>query len=80
MERSGPNGLISYLRDVHRALGNYRCIIDDLVTTDSQAATRMRFTGRHQNVFQGVPATGWQVTRSGEAPKSRYASIQIAAD
>ena len=80
MERNGSVGCIAHPPDVHRALGNYRCIIDDLVTTDSQAATRMRFTGRHQNVFQGVPATGWQITWSGEAAKSRYASIQITAD
>ena len=66
-ERVGPHGFIAYLREVHRALGDYRCIIDDLVTADSQVAARMRFTGRHQDVFQGVPATGRQITWSGAA-------------
>ncbi len=61
-ERIGPDGFIAYLRDVHRALGDYRCIIDDLVVEEDRAAARMRFTGRHRDVFQGVPATGRQIT------------------
>ena len=66
-ERVGPDGFIAYLREVHRALGNYRCIIDDLVVEESRAAARMRFTGRHRDVLQGVPATGRQITWSGAA-------------
>ena len=66
-ERVGPHGFIAYMRDVHRALGDYRCIIDDLVVEEGRAAARMRFTGRHQDVFQGVPATGRQITWSGAA-------------
>ena len=66
-ERVGPDGFIAYLREVHRALGDYRCIIDELVTSDSRAAARMRFTGRHRDVLQGVPATGRQITWSGAA-------------
>ena len=66
-ERIGPDGFIAYLREVHRALGDYRCIIDDLVTADSRAAARMRFTGRHRDVFQGVRPTGRQITWSGAA-------------
>ena len=66
-ERVGPDGFIAYLREVHRALGDYRCIVDDLVVEDSRVAARMRFTGRHRDVFQGVPATGRQITWSGAA-------------
>ena len=64
-ERIGPDGCIAYLREVHRALGNYRCLIDDLVIEEDRAAGRMRFAGRHQDVFQGVPATGRQLTWAG---------------
>ena len=66
-ERVGPDGFIAYLRDVHRALGDYRCLIDDLVVEEGRAAARMRFTGRHQDEFLGVPATGRQITWSGAA-------------
>ena len=66
-ERVGPEGFIAYMRDVHRALGHYRCIIDDLLVDGDCAAARMRFTGRHRDEFQGVAATGRQVTWAGAA-------------
>ena len=66
-ELIGPEGFLAYMRDVHRALGEYRCIIDDLVVGESQAAARMRFTGRHRDRFQGIAATGRQVTWAGAA-------------
>ena len=55
------------MRDVHRALGDYRCIIDELVTDGDRAAARMRFTGKHRAEFLGVAATGRQVTWAGAA-------------
>ena len=66
-ERVGPDGFIAYMRDVHRALGDYRCIIDELVTDGNRAAARMRFTGKHRAEFLGVAATGKQVTWAGAA-------------
>ena len=42
-ERRGPDGFIEYMRSIHAALGNYTCIIDDLVTTEDRAAARMTF-------------------------------------
>ncbi len=66
-ERIGPDRFIAYLRDVHGALGNYHCIIEELVTEGDRAAARMRFTGRHRDEFLGVPATGRQVTWAGAA-------------
>ena len=55
------------MRDVHRALGDYRCIIDELVTDGDRAAARMRFTGKHRAEFLGVAATGRQITWAGAA-------------
>ena len=66
-ERTGPEGFIAYLRDVHRALADYRCIIEDLVTDGNRAAARLRFTGRHRDEFLGFPPTGRQVTWAGTA-------------
>ncbi|MXZ61311.1 MAG: ester cyclase [Acidobacteria bacterium] len=67
VERVGPDGFIAYMRDVHRALGDYRCIIDELVTDGDRAAARMRFTGKHRAEFLGVAATGRQITWAGAA-------------
>jgi len=66
-ERRGPDGFIAYMRDVHRALGDYRCIIDELVTDEDRAAARMRFTGKHRADFLGVAATGRQISWAGAA-------------
>ncbi len=66
-EKVGPEGFIAYMRDVHRGLGDYTCIIDDVVVEGARAAARMRFTGRHRALFQGVAATGRQVTWAGAA-------------
>ena len=66
-ERTGPEGFIAYMRDVHRALADYRCVIEDLVTDESRAAARMRFTGRHRAEFLGFPPTGRQITWAGAA-------------
>jgi len=43
--RTGPEGFIDYMRSIHAALANYRCVIDDLIETDNRAAARMRFRG-----------------------------------
>jgi len=66
-ERLGPEGFIDYMRAVHAALADYVCIIEDLVTTDDRACARMRFEGRHQGEFFGVPATGRPITWAGAA-------------
>ena len=66
-ERTGPEGFIAYMRDVHRALADYRCGIEDIVTDGDRAAARMRFTGRHRDEFLGFPPTGRQVAWAGAA-------------
>ncbi len=65
--KTGPDGFIDYMRGVHRALGHYRCSIDELIVEGDRAAARMRFTGVHREVLQGVAATGRQVTWAGAA-------------
>ena len=65
--RRGQDGFIEYMRAIHAALGDYRCIIEELIATEQQAAARMRFTGVHRGLFFGVPATGRQITWAGSA-------------
>ena len=45
--RNGPNGFIDYQRSVRAALADFRCIVDELICTNTRAAARMSFTGRH---------------------------------
>ena len=66
-EKSGPDGFIAYMRDVHRALGDYVCIIEDLVVTEDRAAARMMFKGIHQDEFFGVAASGKEIGWAGAA-------------
>jgi steroid delta-isomerase-like uncharacterized protein len=66
-QRSGPDGFVGYLREVRTALADFRCIIEDLITTDCRVAARMTFTGTHRATFFGVAATGQTITWSGAA-------------
>jgi steroid delta-isomerase-like uncharacterized protein len=66
-QRTGPDGFVAYLREVRAALPDFRCIIEDLIATDSKAAARMTFTGTHRATFFGVVATGQTITWSGAA-------------
>ncbi len=65
--RRGVDGFIEYMRSIHSALGDYRCIIEDFIATEQRAAARMRFTGVHRGAFVGVPATGRPITWVGSA-------------
>jgi steroid delta-isomerase-like uncharacterized protein len=66
-ERRGQDGFIDYMQSVHRALGDYICIIEDLVTTKDRAAARMIFKGKHRGAFFGVEATGREINWAGAA-------------
>jgi predicted ester cyclase len=64
---SGPQGFIDYMGSVHAALGDYRCIIEDVVEAGLRAAARMCFTGIHRGPFFGVPASGKRISWAGAA-------------
>jgi predicted ester cyclase len=66
-ERRGVEGFIAYMRSIHQALGNYTCIIDDLVATEDRAAARMTFRGIHRARFFDVEATGREIAWPGGA-------------
>jgi predicted ester cyclase len=66
-ERRGPEGFIDYMQSIHAALGNYTCIIDDLIATEDRAAARMTFGGVHRGLFFGAQPTGRAVRWVGGA-------------
>jgi steroid delta-isomerase-like uncharacterized protein len=67
LERLGLAGFVDYMRSIHAALGNYTCVIDDLIATEGRAAARLRFRGIHRGPFFGVTATRREITWSGAA-------------
>ena len=66
-ERRGPDGFIDYMRSIHAALADYRCIIEDLIVTESRAAARMTFKGMHRGRFFEAQPTGREIRWTGAA-------------
>ncbi len=50
---------------VHEALGEYRCIIEELVSELDKVFARMTFTGIHKGEFLGYSPTQQRVTGNG---------------
>ncbi|MFN6065913.1 MAG: ester cyclase, partial [Pseudanabaena sp.] len=50
---------------VHKALGNYKCTIVDLVVEEPKAFARMEFSGIHSGRFMGYEPTGKIVSWAG---------------
>jgi len=67
LTRTGRDGFIDYLRSTLAVLGEYQCVIEDLIATDRRAAAKMMFAGVHRGIFFGVPATGRRITWPGSA-------------
>ncbi|GAA6212330.1 hypothetical protein NBRC116602_20710 [Hyphomicrobiales bacterium 4NK60-0047b] len=66
-EKVGIDGFIDYMRSIHKALGDYKCIIEDLIITENRVAAQMVFTGIHQNIFLGYEPTQKRVQWNGAA-------------
>lgn len=64
-EKIGHAGFGEYVGMVHKALGDYRCIIDDLVEEGQKVCARMTFTGIHRDDFMGFAPTGNRVSWAG---------------
>ena len=67
LHQHGHAGFKEYLDMLHAALGEYQCIIDDLVCEPGKAFARMTFTGIHKGSFLGFPPTGKRITWAGAA-------------
>ena len=64
-EKRGHGGFAEYVDMVHRALGDYKCIIEDLVAEENKVFAKMTFTGIHRNPFMDYAPTGKRVSWSG---------------
>ncbi|MFN5963871.1 MAG: ester cyclase, partial [Pseudanabaena sp.] len=63
--KRGHDGFAEYVDMVHKALGNYKCTIVDLVVEEPKAFARMEFSGIHSGRFMGYEPTGKIVSWAG---------------
>ena len=54
-EKRDHGGFAEYVDMVHKSLGDYRCIIEVLVSEGDKVFAKMTFTGIHQDEFMGYP-------------------------
>jgi predicted ester cyclase len=66
-ETLGHAGFAEYLDMVHGALGDYRCIVKEMVAEQTKVFAKLEFTGIHRGVFMGVKPTGRRLTWDGAA-------------
>lgn len=84
LEKAGPDGFILYMRMIHGALENYRCIIEDMIVSDNRVAAWMRFQGQHEGTFFGVRPTHKQLIWNGAAfftiREGRISELKVMGD
>ncbi|MDH3670632.1 MAG: ester cyclase [Gammaproteobacteria bacterium] len=61
-EKRGHAGFAEYVDMVHDALGEYRCIIEELVSESNKVFAKMKFTGIHKGEFLGYSPTQQRVS------------------
>ena len=64
-EKRGHAGFAEYVDMVHKALGEYKCIIEELVLEEDKVFAKMTFTGIHRDEFMGYPPTQKRVSWNG---------------
>ena len=64
-EKHGHDGFAEYVDMVHKALGDYKCIIEELVAEANKVFAKMTFTGIHQDEFMGFNPTQKRVSWNG---------------
>ena len=67
LKKQGHSGFAGYLDMVHAALGDYRCVVGEVVSEPCRAFAKMQFSGVHRGCFLGYPPTGRRVTWEGAA-------------
>ena len=60
-QNTGIDPFCEYVRGVHKALGNFHCEVEDVVSEGAKVVAKILFSGEHRDVFFGVPATGRKV-------------------
>ncbi len=64
-EKRGHSGFAEYVDMVHNALGDYRCIIEEVVWEGDKVFAKMIFTGIHRDEFMGYAPTHKRVSWAG---------------
>jgi steroid delta-isomerase-like uncharacterized protein len=64
-EKRGHDGFVEYVDMVHRALDDYKCIIEDLVEEGDKVFAKMSFNGIHRDKFMGYPPSHKRLTWKG---------------
>lgn len=64
-EKRGHNGFTEYVDMVHQALGDYKCLIEELVEEENKFFAQMTFTGIHRDEFIGYKPTNKRVSWKG---------------
>lgn len=64
-EIHGPEGAKVFASLVSTAFPDFQMIIDDQISEGDKVVTRWTATGTHDGEFQGIPATGKNVTLTG---------------
>jgi predicted ester cyclase len=65
--RTGYQGFIDYVGEVHEALAGYHCEVEELVEDGSRVAARALFSGLHRGVLLGHAPTMKAVSWAGAA-------------
>ena len=61
----GPEQNRQFIRGLRAAFRDLRVTVEDQIAEGDKVCVRYRFDGTHTGSFQGMPATGKQVTYSG---------------
>ena len=83
-EKRGHIGFGEYVDMVHTALGDYKCIIEDLVEEGNKVFAKMSFTGIHRDEFMGYPPSHKRLTWKGCAlftfEEERISDVWVLGD
>jgi predicted ester cyclase len=64
-EKRGHAGFTEYVDMVHGALGQYRCVVEELLEEADKVFAKMTFSGVHRGVLLGYPPTQRRVSWNG---------------
>ncbi len=64
-EKRGHTGFAEYVYMVHKALGDYKCIIEELVAEGNKVFAKMIFAGIHRDKFMDYSPTHKRVSWNG---------------
>ena len=64
-EKRGHDGFAEYVEMVHTSLGDYRCVVEELVEEGDRVFAKMSFGGVHKNRFMGYEPSGKRLRWTG---------------